>query len=101
MNYSSQVIEVRQTTAFRDWLNRLKDKRAVEKIAIRIARIQSGLMGDVKHFDGIGELRLDIGPGYRLYFVKRGNEIIILLCGGDKSSQGRDIKKAIQMAKEL
>ena len=101
MNYSSQVIEVRQTTAFRDWLNSLKDKRAVEKIAIRIARIQSGLMGDAKYFDGIGELRLDFGPGYRLYFVKRGNEVIILLCGGDKSGQGRDIKKAIQMAKEL
>ncbi len=58
-------------------------------------------MGDVKYFDGIGEVRLDVGPGYRLYFVRRGNEIIILLCGGDKSSQGRDIKKAIQMAKEL
>lgn len=79
----------------------MRDKRAVEKIAIRIARIQSGLMGDVKYFDGIGEVRLDVGPGYRLYFVRRGNEIIILLCGGDKSSQGRDIKKAIQMAKEL
>jgi putative addiction module killer protein len=101
VNYSSQVIDVRQTPDFRDWLGSLRDKRAVEKIAIRIARIQSGLMGDVKYFDGIGELRLDIGPGYRLYFVKRGNEIIILLCGGDKSSQGRDIKKAIQMAKEL
>lgn len=79
----------------------LKDKRAVEKIAIRIARVQSGLMGDVKYFDGMGELRLDLGSGYRLYFVKRGNEIIILLCGGDKSSQNRDIKRAIQMAKEL
>jgi putative addiction module killer protein len=95
------VIEVRQTTDFRDWLNSLRDKRAVEKIAIRIARVQSGLIGDVKYFDGIGELRLDVGPGYRLYFRQRGNEIIILLCGGDKSSQGRDIKKAIQMAKEL
>lgn len=58
-------------------------------------------MGDVKYFDGIGELRLDFEPGYRLYFVKRGNEVIILLCGGDKSGQDRDIKKAIQMAKEL
>jgi len=95
------VIEVRQTADFRDWLTGMRDKRAVEKIAIRVARIQSGLMGDVKYFDGIGELRLDVGPGYRLYFVRRGNEVIILLCGGDKSSQGRDIKKAIQMAKEL
>ncbi|ESY78448.1 type II toxin-antitoxin system RelE/ParE family toxin [Mesorhizobium opportunistum] len=95
------MIEVRQTTDFRDWLTGMRDKRAVEKIAIRVARIQSGLMGDVKYFDGIGELRLDVGPGYRLYFVRRGNEVIILLCGGDKSSQGRDIKMAIQMAKEL
>ncbi|MCF6123515.1 type II toxin-antitoxin system RelE/ParE family toxin [Mesorhizobium sp. M7A.F.Ca.CA.001.07.2.1] len=95
------MVEVRQTTDFRDWLNSLRDKRAAEKIAIRIARVQSGLIGDVKYFDGIGELRLDVGPGYRLYFIKRGNEIIILLCGGDKSSQGRDIKKAIQMAREL
>ncbi|TJV06731.1 MAG: type II toxin-antitoxin system RelE/ParE family toxin [Mesorhizobium sp.] len=95
------MIEVRQTADFRDWLAGMRDKRAVEKIAIRVARIQSGLMGDVKYFDGIGELRLDVGPGYRLYFVRRGNEVIILLCGGDKSSQGRDIKKAIQMAKEL
>ncbi|TGQ74676.1 MAG: type II toxin-antitoxin system RelE/ParE family toxin [Mesorhizobium sp.] len=101
MTYSSHVIEVRQTSDFRDWLNGLKDKRAVEKIAIRIARVQSGLFGDAKYFDGIGELRLDIGPGYRLYFVRRGNEIIILLCGGDRSNQGRDIKKALQMAKEL
>ncbi|RUY84689.1 type II toxin-antitoxin system RelE/ParE family toxin, partial [Mesorhizobium sp. M7A.F.Ca.CA.001.10.2.1] len=71
------MVEVRQTTDFRDWLNSLRDKRAAEKIAIRIARVQSGLIGDVKYFDGIGELRLDVGPGYRLYFIKRGNEIII------------------------
>jgi putative addiction module killer protein len=95
------MIEVRQTTEFRDWLKGLKDKRAAEKIAIRIVRVQSGLMGDVKFFDGIGELRLDFGPGYRLYFVKRGNQLIVLLCGGDKSSQSRDIKKAIEMAKEV
>ncbi|TJW80067.1 MAG: addiction module killer protein [Mesorhizobium sp.] len=70
-------------------------------MAIRIARVQSGLMGDVKFFDGIGELRIDHGPGYRLYFVNRGNALIILLCGGDKSSQKRDIKKATEMAKEV
>lgn len=57
-------------------------------------------MGDVKFFDGIGELRVDHGPGYRVYFVQRGGTIIILLCGGDKSSQSRDIKKALEMAKE-
>lgn len=75
--------------------------RAAERIAIRVARIQSGLMGDVKFFDGIGELRIDHGPGYRLYFVKRGSALVILLCGGDKSSQKRDIRKAIEMAKEI
>ncbi|RWK49049.1 MAG: type II toxin-antitoxin system RelE/ParE family toxin [Mesorhizobium sp.] len=95
------MLVVQQTAAFRDWLKGLNDTRAVERIAIRIARVQSGLMGDVKFFDGIGELRIDHGPGYRLYFVNRGNALIILLCGGDKSSQKRDIKKAIEMAKEV
>lgn len=75
--------------------------RAAERIAIRVARIQSGLMGDVKFFDGIGELRINYGPGYRLYFVKRSSALVILLCGGDKSSQKRDIRKAIEMAKEI
>lgn len=94
------MIEVRQTADFSEWLDELKDRAAVRKIAQRIVRLQSGLMGDVKLFDGIGELRVDFGPGYRVYFVKRSNVLIILLCGGDKSSQSRDIKKAIGMAKE-
>lgn len=93
--------EVRQTAEFRSWLERLKDKRAAERIAIRILRIQSGLLGDVKFFDGIGEVRIDHGPGYRLYFVTRGGAVIILLCGGDKSSQRRDIERALVMAKEV
>jgi putative addiction module killer protein len=59
-----------------------------------------GLLGDAKYFDGIGELRIDYGPGYRVYFVKRGNAIVILLCGGDKSSQQHDIAKAKELAKE-
>jgi len=58
-------------------------------------------MGDAKFFDGIGELRIDYGPGYRVYFVRRGQIVVVLLCGGDKSSQSRDIRKAIQMAKEV
>lgn len=64
-----------------------------------MVRIQAGLLGDAKFFDGIGELRIDYGPGYRVYFVRRGRILIILLCGGDKSSQKRDIMKAIAMAK--
>jgi putative addiction module killer protein len=66
---------------------------------VRLDRIELGLLGDAKYFDGIGELRIDYGPGYRVYFVKRGKAIVILLCGGDKSSQQRDIAKARQLAK--
>lgn len=95
------MIEVRQTAVFRDWLRALRDQLAAKKIAQRIVRIQSGLLGDVKFFDGIGEIRVDHGPGYRVYFVQRGSTIIVLLCGGDKSSQKRDISKAIALAKEV
>jgi putative addiction module killer protein len=101
VNYSSQVIEVRQTPEFESWLDRLKDRSAARKIAQRMVRLGSGLMGDVKFFKGIGELRIDFGPGYRIYFVKRGSVLVILLCGGDKSSQSRDIERALSMAKEL
>jgi putative addiction module killer protein len=95
------MIEVRQTAVFRDWLGALRDQLAAKKIAQRIVRIQSGLLGDVKFFDGIGEIRVDHRPGYRVYFVERGSTIIVLLCGGDKSSQKRDISKAIALAKEV
>ncbi|WP_318012825.1 MULTISPECIES: type II toxin-antitoxin system RelE/ParE family toxin [unclassified Mesorhizobium] len=64
-------------------------------------RVELGNLGDAKFFDGIGELRVDHGPGYRIYFVKAGNTIVILLCGGDKPSQKADIKRAIGMAKEV
>ncbi|MCR6633498.1 type II toxin-antitoxin system RelE/ParE family toxin [Devosia sp.] len=95
------MIEVRQTLIFQKWMQSLKDRKVAEIVARRIVRIQSGLMGDVKLFDGIGELRIDYGPGYRVYFVQRGNVLIVLLCGGDKGSQDRDIAKARQMAKEI
>ena len=94
------MIEVRQTEQFERWLDGLTDERARKSIAQRIARVQAGLLGDAKFFDGIGELRIDYGPGYRLYLVKRGTVLIILLCGGDKGSQARDIKRAKQMAKD-
>jgi putative addiction module killer protein len=92
---------VRQTLVFRDWLTGLTDRLAAERINSRIARLELGNFGDAKFFDGIGELRLSFGPGYRVYFVQRGKTVIILLCGGDKSSQGRDIKRAKEMAKEI
>ena len=73
----------------------------MQAVARRIVRVQSGLMGDVKVFDGIGELRIDYGPGYRVYFVQRKQVLIVLLCGGDKGSQARDIARARAMAKEI
>jgi len=96
------MIEVRQTTIFRMWLNDLADHRAAERIAQRIVRLQAGLMGDVRPVGGgVSELRVDYGPGYRLYFVQRGRVLIVLLCGGDKGSQRRDIARAKALAAEL
>lgn len=95
------MIEVRRTDEFRDWLKGLKDVRAAARVEIRIVRVEAGNLGDAKFFDGIGELRIDYGPGYRVYFVQRGKVLVILLCGGDKSSQKSDIRKAIAMAKEV
>lgn len=95
------MIEVHKTTVFLDWFAGLRDTRAQARIRVRIDRFELGLVGDAKYFDGIGELRIDYGPGYRLYFVKRGNSVFVLLCGGDKRTQDKDIKRAIDMAKEV
>ena len=95
------MLEVRQTRVFREWLEALRDRQARERIAQRLVRLQAGLFGDVKFFDGIGELRIDLGPRYRVYFVRRGSILVVLLCGGDKSTQGPDIRKAKAMAEEL
>lgn len=100
VNYSSHMIEVQQTTEFEEWHESLRDIRAARRISERIFRLEKGHLGDAKYFSGIGELRIDYGPGYRLYFVRRNNVLIILLCGGDKSSQERDIKKAMRLAEE-
>lgn len=96
------MIEIRQTELFADWLRSLKDKQGQKRIAQRLVRLEAGLFGDAKSVgDGVSELRIDVGPGYRVYFTRRGNTLVILICGGDKSSQSRDIAKAKQMAKEL
>ena len=96
------MFEVRQTPAFDSWLENLPDIRAKEIITKRIVRLQSGLLGDVEPVGGsVSEIRVQYGPGYRLYFVRRGKIVILLLCGGDKASQDRDIKKAKEMAKAL
>jgi putative addiction module killer protein len=94
------VIEVRKTAEFINWFAGLRDIKAQARIRVRIDRLELGLLGDAKFFEGIGELRIDYGPGYLLYFAKRGNTVIVLLCGGDKRSQDGDIKRAIDMARE-
>ncbi len=99
--YFIHMVEVIQTEDFAKWHRKLGDKRGAQKIAQRIVRLQSGLEGDVKYFSGIGEMRIDHGPGYRVYFVNQSGLIIVLLCGGDKGSQKRDIAKAKEMAKEF
>ncbi|HEY1932425.1 MAG TPA: type II toxin-antitoxin system RelE/ParE family toxin [Acetobacteraceae bacterium] len=96
------MTDVRQTTVFRQWLDDLADRRAAERIAQRIVRLQAGLLGDVRPVGGgVAELRIDYGPGYRVYFVQRGHVLCILLCGGDKRSQRRDIARAMVLAAEL
>jgi putative addiction module killer protein len=93
------VIEFKQTETFQKWRTRLKDERARALIASRLDRLAFGNPGDVKPVgQGISELRIDYGPGYRVYFLRRGNEIIVLLCGGDKSTQATDIKTAKRLA---
>jgi putative addiction module killer protein len=96
------VIEIRKTDIFEQWLLRLRDPQAVARINARIRRIELGNPGDVKPVgEGISELRIDYGPGYRIYFVRHGKELVILLAGGDKRTQARDIDKAIQLARML
>jgi putative addiction module killer protein len=96
------MTEVRQTDEFKKWLIGLRDRHAAARIQVRIDRLGLGLFGDVKPVgEGVSELRVDYGPGYRVYLVQRGTVLIILLCGGDKRSQTADIGRAKAMAKEL
>ena len=96
------MYQVRKTALFAKWFGGLADARVKDRIAARIARIEVGNFGDSKSVGGgVRELRLDTGPGYRIYFIVRGRTLVILLCGGDKSSQPRDIGKALQMAEEV
>jgi len=96
------MIEVRQTTVFANWLKSLKDAKTLAMIAQRIVRIQSGLFGDVKPVgNGVSELRINYGPGFRLYFTQKGKVLVVLLCGGNKSTQKADIKQAKELAAGL
>jgi len=96
------MIEVRKTAAFSDWMVGLRDHRARAKIAARIDRPALRNPGDVEPVgEGISELRIHYGPGYRVYFVSRGKTLVVLLCGGDKSTQSKDIKTAKMLAANL
>ncbi|AIG04673.1 addiction module killer protein [Pseudomonas fluorescens] len=92
---------IKQTATFRTWESKLKDRTAKAAIAARIIRVANGLMGDVSPVgQGVSELRIHYGPGYRVYFQQRGDELVILLCGGDKATQSRDIETAKILAKD-
>ena len=89
------MIAVNQTPTFKKWMSKLRDIRAKARILFRLTQVEGGNLGDYKSVgDGILEMRIDYGPGYRLYFVRNGDTVVILLIGGDKSTQDRDIEKA-------
>jgi putative addiction module killer protein len=96
------MTEIRQTARYRAWFEALRDRQAKARINVRIRRLQEGNAGQHRQLGaGVLELKIDDGPGYRLYCIQRGNELIILLVGGDKSSQSEDISLAQAMAKEI
>jgi putative addiction module killer protein len=96
------MIEIRQTEEFERWLARLKDTTARAKILVRLRRLAFGNAGDVRPVGGrVSELRIDHGPGYRVYFTQRGRALVMILCGGNKRTQPRDIDRAIAIAGEL
>lgn len=96
------MIEIRKTENFVQWLDGLSDIQARARVLSRVERLAAGNAGDVKPVgDGVSELRIDYGPGYRVYFTKLGREMVILLAGGDKSTQATDIKNARSLARNL
>jgi putative addiction module killer protein len=96
------MIEVRQTEIFADWFVKLRDKKAKVRIQARIDRMEMGNFGDVAPVgQGVSEMRIFYGTGYRVYFVQKGSILVILLCGGDKSTQTSDINKAKELVKQL
>ncbi|GAB1391140.1 MAG: addiction module protein [Pseudomonadota bacterium] len=96
------VIEIRQTAEYTEWFADLRERQAKARIDIRVRRLSLGNPGDVRPVgDGVSELRIDFGPGYRAYFIQQGAVVIVLLAGGDKSTQDRDIRAAKKLAREL
>ena len=96
------MIEIRKTDVFVQWLDNLVDIQARARVQARIERLEAGNPGDVEPVgEGVSELRINYGPGYRVYFKRRGRALIILLAGGDKSTQAKDIKAAMRLARNL
>lgn len=96
------MIEIRKTDTFAKWIDGLRDIRARARVLVRIERLSLGNPGDAKPVGkGISEMRIDYGPGYRVYYKKTGQKIIVLLAGGDKSTQSKDVKTAIRLAQNL
>jgi putative addiction module killer protein len=96
------MIEIRQTDNYADWIASLRDAQVKARINVRVRRLSLGNPGDVKPVGaGVSEMRIDYGPGYRVYFTQHGREIIVLLIGGDKSTQQADIRYAIELARQL
>lgn len=102
MGYNLFVITIHQSDTYRVWFSKLKDNRARARINVRIRRLSLGNAGDVKPVgSGISELRINYGPGYRVYYTTIGKELVVLLAGGDKSTQHKDIEKAKELASNL
>ncbi|MGQ0595491.1 MAG: type II toxin-antitoxin system RelE/ParE family toxin [Gammaproteobacteria bacterium] len=96
------MIEIRQTIEYAEWFDGLRDRQAQARINTRIRRLSLGNCGDVRPVgQGVSELRIDHGPGYRVYFVQRGAVLVVLLAGGDKRTQDRDIQTALALARNL
>ena len=96
------MIELRKTALFAEWLDGLRDLRARARVQARLERLAGGNPGDVEPVgEGVSELRINYGPGYRVYFKQRGRQMIILLAGGDKRTQAKDIKTALRLARNL
>mgnify|MGYP002358881537 CR=1 FL=1 len=96
------MLEVRQTDIYARWFAKLRDRQARARIDVRIRRLSLGNAGDVRPVgEGVSELRIDYGPGYRVYFIQRGQRLVVLLAGGDKRTQVQDIETAIALAREM